>query len=194
MEIHPMEASRWDDLKALFGTRGGAAHCWCQYFAKADWDFQDIEGNRDALYEQVTGSGPTPGLLAYVDDEPVGWVALGPRAAYPRLWRTPRVTEHHGDSEGRESLRTEEEIWAITCFVIRVGYRRRGIATRLLQAAIAYASDHGATLLYAKPFDTRAEKKPGSELYTGVLSSFLKAGFIEAERTKRRTVLVEKEI
>ncbi len=248
MDIHPVDPSRWHDLQVLFGTRGGAAHCWCQYFAKPDWDFQDVEGNRAALRAHVEHSSLAPGLIAYVDCEPVGWVALGPRATYPRLWHTPISAEPAQHNEGTEpdnakpstansnslpraprplpstrgpipntpgplakpseprpespdlsprissSMPAEASVWAITCFVIRVGFRRRGIASELLQAAIEYAREHGATLLYAKPFDTNAEKKAGADLYTGILSSFLKAGFTETERTNRRKVLVQKRI
>jgi proteasome-associated ATPase len=36
-------------------------------------------------------SGTTSGLVAYLDGEPVGWCAVEPRTAYPRLLRSTRV-------------------------------------------------------------------------------------------------------
>jgi hypothetical protein len=65
--------------------------------------------------------GPASGLVAYVDDEPAGWVAVEPRTAYPKL-RTSRVPW-----SGRDEDKGDDGIWAVTCFVVRKGYRGRGL-------------------------------------------------------------------
>jgi hypothetical protein len=51
----------------------------------------------------------TSGLVAYVDDEPAGWVAVEPRTAYPKL-RTSRVPW-----TGRNEDKDDEGVWAVTC-------------------------------------------------------------------------------
>ncbi|AXE39046.1 GNAT family N-acetyltransferase [Acidipropionibacterium virtanenii] len=180
LEIHPADPGRIDDIAAVYGTRGGAAHCWCQYFTRPDWEFNQVETNRRGLVDHIRTDATPPGLIGYLDGEPVGWVALGPRSAYPRLWRSPA-----------DQTPEDPDLWAVTCFVIRVGFRRRGIATRLLDAAIEEAWTHGARRLFARPVDTSDGKRPGSDLYTGILSTFLAAGFAEIGRA-RRAVLVEK--
>lgn len=180
LEIHPADPGRIGDIAAVYGTRGGAAHCWCQYFTKPDWRFEEVDANREALIGHIHRDPTPPRLIGYLDGEPVGWVALGPRSSYPRLWRSP--ADQSPEDPG---------LWAVTCFVIRVGYRRRGIATLLLDAAIDEARARGAQRLFARPIDTTDGKRPGADLYTGILSTFLAAGFTEIGRA-RRAVLVEK--
>ena len=75
----------------------------------------------------------TSGLVAYLDGEPVGWCAVAPRAppeAAPRL-RVPWL--------GRTEDKADTTVWAVTCFVTRVGYRRRGIGRALARAAAGFA-------------------------------------------------------
>ncbi|MFP3883750.1 MAG: GNAT family N-acetyltransferase [Actinomycetota bacterium] len=61
------------------------------------------------------GSSPT------WTDCPVGWVGVGVRTETPRLMNSRTIP-----------LVDEQPVWAIGCFRIRPGYRRRGIATALL--------------------------------------------------------------
>ena len=84
--IFPADRSRWSDLEALFGARGACGGCWCQSWRKSKKDFDRDKGemNRKSLHALVK-NGREPGLLAYADGEPVGWVAVAPREEYPRL-------------------------------------------------------------------------------------------------------------
>src|SRR5882724_2239622 len=84
-------------------------------------------------------SGGTSGLVAYLDGEPVGWCAVEPRTAYPRLLRKTRVPW-----AGRAEEKTDDSVWAVTCFVIRTGFRRRGISRALARAAVDFARARGA--------------------------------------------------
>ncbi len=74
-----------------------------------------------------------PGLLAYEDGLPVGWVSLGPREEFGRIQRS-RVTKAVDDVP----------VWSIVCFVIDRHHRGSGVGTALLEAAVAYARAHGA--------------------------------------------------
>ena len=130
--------------------------------------------------------GTTSGLVAYLDGEPVGWCAVEPRTAYPRLLLKTRVPW-----AGREEDKTDDSVWAVTCFVTRAGFRRRGISRALVRAAVDFARERGARALEGYPMLT----EPGQELMLGELhvgsrSSFADAGFIEVGRpTLRRVVM-----
>lgn len=115
------------------------------------------------------------GCLAYAGQEPVGWVQVGPRASYPRI-TTNRSTASL-DSDG---------VWRCTCFVVRVGHRRRGVARALLAGAVRFAREQGARVLEGHPVDVAARegRVPSANLYHGSLSMFSDAGFAEVVRTR----------
>jgi GNAT superfamily N-acetyltransferase len=82
-------------------------------------------------------------------------------------------------------------LWAVTCFVVRPGARRHGLATALLDGALTLAWRHGATQIEAYPVDTAVGTPSSSELYHGPLSVFLRAGFVEVgTRPKPARVVV----
>ena len=89
----------------------------------------------------------TSGLVAYVDDEAAGWVAVEPRTAYPKL-RTSRIPW-----SGREEDKDDDGIWAVTCLVVRKGYRGRGLTYPLAWVTIDFARERGARALEAYPDD-----------------------------------------
>jgi GNAT superfamily N-acetyltransferase len=128
----------------------------------------------------------TCGLVAYLDGEPVGWCAVEPRTAYARLLLRTRVPW-----EGRAEDRSDDGVWAVTCFVTRAGFRRRGISRALARAAVDFARGRAARALEGYPMVT----EPGveitwGELHVGSRSSFAAAGFAEITRpTRRRAVM-----
>ena len=46
--------------------------------------------------------------------------------------------------DGRSEDKSDESVWAVTCFVARVGIRRRGIGSALARAAVDFARERGA--------------------------------------------------
>ena len=72
--------------------------------------------------------------------------------------------------------------WAVVCFYVERGERRGGVAAALLEAAVAFAADHGATLLEGYPKDTEGDRKHANEMFVGSMSMFAEAGFTEAGR------------
>ena len=180
VHIEPLNAERWDDAVAVFGTRGDAATCWCQFFRLGgpQWRASSAEEKRGSLREQAARSLP-PGLLAYVDGKPAGWVAVAPRPEYPRLARSRTLVSVAGIR-----AMADESVWSVTCFVVRVGFRRRGVAAALLQGAIEFARDHGAALLEGYPVEVASgARRASSDLYHGTASTFAAAGFREVGRT-----------
>jgi GNAT superfamily N-acetyltransferase len=181
----------WDDLQAIFGTRGAAAACQCQYLklTPAEWS-ASRPGERAARLRAQTGcghprAGSTSGLVAYLDGEPAGWCAVEPRPAYVHL-RGSRVVW-----SGRDEDREDASVWAVTCFVTRAGFRRRGVSASLAAAAVGFARDRGARAIEGYPMITRpGEQITWGELYVGSRSAFADAGFTEVTRpTIRRCVM-----
>ena len=128
-------------------------------------------------------SATTSGLVAYLDDEPVGWCAVEPRTAYPRLLRNNRVPW-----VGRTEDKTDDSVWAVTCFVTRTGFRRCGVSRALARAAVDFARERGARALEGYPMTTK-EVLLG-ELHVGTRGTFAAAGFTEVSRpTLRRVVM-----
>lgn len=180
-EIHPATPDRWDDLLALFGPNGAYANCWCTWWVLTarQWEDAGADGRREVL-EQMVAGGEVPGLLAYLDGVPVGWVALGPRDRYARMM-SPR-------SRAFKPI-DEHPSWVINCFYIARGHRRRGIATALMGAAVEHAFAHGAQRIDGHPKDTAVRKVSNADLYVGSLEMFLAAGFTEVERRNGRPVV-----
>ncbi len=128
-------------------------------------------------------SATTSGLVAYLDGEPVGWCAVEPRSGYPRLLRSNRVPW-----EGRMEDKSDDSVWAVTCFVTRKGFRRQGIGGALARAAVDFARERGARALEGYPITTKEVLL--SELHVGTRGVFAAAGFTEVSRpTLRRVVM-----
>ena len=138
LEIVPLTPDRWDDVAALFGEGGDPKTCWCMYWRirSKDWSFANTRETRKGFQRLVDeGRDPAPGLLAYRDGEatPVGWVSLAPRDDYERLTNS-RVRPRIDDLP----------VWSVVCFVVSKRERGQGLTSQLLDAAMAYAVDHGA--------------------------------------------------
>jgi GNAT superfamily N-acetyltransferase len=184
IEIHPLTAERWDDLAALFGKAGAFSGCWCMYWRMSSKAFSASNGeqNREAL-RVLAGGERAPGLLAYLDRQVAGWVAVGPRADFPRLERS-RVIKPVDATP----------VWCIVCFFVHRKYRGRGVAQALLRAAVRFAAEHGAQAVEGYPISTD-ERVGDWAAYTGTVGMFLQAGFRELAATeaasggKRRVVM-----
>lgn len=123
---------------------------------------QPPDRNRTA-FRRVVSRGPPPGLLAFHGALAVGWCQLTPRSALPwmdRTWRLKRVDEL--------------PVWSLSCLYVRIGYRKRGVTSRLIKAALRTAKRARAPALEAYPLD--ADKSPSAS-GTGYRSTFARAGF-----------------
>ena len=183
--------SSWTDLQAIFGTTGSPGRCYCQAFKVRDRDWSSLtdQDRRDRLRQQTNCDNPlagaTTGLVAYLGDEPVGWVAVEPRTAYPRLLRTRTPWS------GRQEDRSDASVWSVTCFVIRAGYRKRAISYALAAATVEFARKRGARALEAYAMETEPGKEiTWGELYVGARQVFVAAGFTEVSHpSPRRAVM-----
>ncbi len=150
--------------------------CWCQYWhlrGKAYYDGWP-EANRPRLEAEIRG-GEKPGLLAYVEGRPVGWCRLGPRETFERLEHSPRLARVD-----------DEEVWSIVCFYVHPSAKRNGVASALLEGAVAHAASHGARVLEGYPV---AAGHMNIDAYTGYLPMFIAAGFEPVRAAGRRTIV-----
>ena len=184
--IVPANLASAEDLDLIMREGGDANGCRCQWFklAQRDWTAAGLAERAGALVEQA-GCGrpdaPTSGLIAYLGDAPAAWVAVEPRASYPRL-RTARVPW-----SGRDEDRDDAGVWAITCLVVRRGFRGRGLAKALAIAAVAHARTGGATAVEGYP---RVGDASVSDLFVGSAGIFAAAGLVEVSRpTPARAVM-----
>jgi GNAT superfamily N-acetyltransferase len=186
IEIHPVTPERWKDLIALFerpGPRGGrpvSSGCWCMYWRLEGKRFDEFWGRGDERGEgnkremrTLVRAGQEPGLLAYIDGEPVGWCSVGPREVYPRL------------DHSRTLKRADEQpVWSVVCFYIHRANARQGIGDALLAAAVAHAARKGARIVEGYPV------APGDgDPFTGFRSMFRRAGFRQVRAGGRRSIV-----
>ncbi len=121
LSVVPANTVSWDDLQLVFGTRGAASRCQCQRYKlalKESFGSFPAEERAFRLRQQTDCGHPrsktTSGLLAYLDDEPVGWCAIEPRTEYDGLLRVFRVPW-----DGRDEDRQDPTVWAVTCLLAR---------------------------------------------------------------------------
>lgn len=192
IRVIPANEATWEDIQAVFGSRGSAAHCQCQRYKLAPKEaFAKFpaEVRAERLREQTNPGDPdadtTTGIVAYLDDQPVGWCAVQPRIAYPALLRVYRTPW-----DGRAEDKADDSIWAVTCVLVRAGYRKRGIAYALAEAAVEHARARGARALEAYPMRTEAGEITWDEIHVGAESIFAAAGMTEVSRPGIRRVVM----
>jgi len=191
--VVPANEATWEDLQAVLGTRGDPSRCQCQRYKMRPGESWASVGAEELGFRLRTqtdcghpDSATTSGLVAYLDGEPVGWCAIEPRTAYARLLLKTRVPW-----DGRAEDKSDDSVWAVTCFVTRTGYRRQGISRALARAAVDFARQRGARALEGYPMITQPGQEVMSvELHVGSRSIFAAAGFTEVSRpTLRRVVM-----
>jgi GNAT superfamily N-acetyltransferase len=168
LTIRPLTLELWPALEDLFGKTGACNGCWCMYWRIGSAYRRRPPGANRAAFREVVRRGPAPGLLALDGGLAVGWCQLTPRDALPwldRAWRLRRVDA--------------VPVWSLSCFYVRKGHRRRGVAAALIAAAPGAARRLGAPALEAYPLD--ADLTPSASS-TGYASTFARAGFTTVAR------------
>ncbi len=160
----------WDDFARLFDGKGGPKACWCMAWRPADQSVRrgPGEGRRQAMKSRVDDKVPV-GILAYADNEPVGWCSVAPRETYRPLGG-PDVTE------------PVERVWSVVCFFVKREWRDHGLMGALLEEAIGHARHHGATVLEAYPVDPDSP----SYRFMGFVDRFAQAGFVKVGKAGQR--------
>lgn len=180
LTFQPATAERWADVEELFGERGACGGCWCMFWRlpRKKFDADKGAGNRRA-FKKIVLAGQEPGVIAYLDQEPIAWCAIAPREDYSALERS-RVLQPVD----------EQPVWSISCLFVKKPYRRRGVSAQLLRAAAKFAASRGAKIVEGYPVEPSMEKMPDPFLWHGVPSAFRAAGFKEVvRRSKSRPIM-----
>ena len=188
--IAPANESPWEDLQRVLGSTASARRCHCQRYKLARGESFARLGPDELAHRLRSQTDPdtpdspgTTGLLAYAGTDPVGWCAVQPRTEYAGLLRVSKVPW-----EGRAEDKTDDGVWAVTCFVTRAGCRKRGVASALACAAPEYARAHRARALEAYPITTTAAIS--EELHVGMVGMFESAGFRQVSAPTLRRILM----
>lgn len=178
LEVRPVTPERWGDLERLFGKHGASSGCWCMWWRLPRAQFQQQAGqkNKEAL-KAIVDSGDPPGLLAYAEGEAIAWCSVGPRPTFGALERS-RTLKRVDDAP----------VWSVVCFFVTKPYRGRGVMAPLLSAAVEYARSHGAKIVEGYPVEPTG-RLSGDRGYSGVVSAFRRAGFVEVLRRGDRPIM-----
>lgn len=142
------------------------------YWRSNNKDFQAAKGRTNRMkLKELTDSGQPLGVVAYLEDRPVGWCSISPRKSLERL-NTSRYFKPVDDVD----------VWSITCLFVLPGQRRQGLSVRLIRAACAYAEGLGATVIESYPLVAPSRVVPDAFAWVGFAGTFERAGFREIAR------------
>ena len=180
IQFHPVTKIRWADFETLFGERGACGGCWCMLWrlTRKEFENQKGAGNRKAM-KAIIEAGKTPGILAFSRNEPVAWCSVAPREHFPALDRS-RILKPVDDSP----------VWSISCLFVDKRFRRKGLSTQMIKAAVDYVKKKKGSIVEAYPVEPKKDKMPDVFAWTGLASTFAKAGFVEcARRSETRPIM-----
>ncbi|MHB8325094.1 MAG: GNAT family N-acetyltransferase [Candidatus Dormibacteria bacterium] len=183
IRVEPLTAKRWDDFAALCRSMGPNRSCWCMWWRH---DRGERRGSAKERARALVAATARPiGLLAYLEDEPVGWAAVAPREEYPRLNRNRDTAP----VDGRPG------VWVVPCFFVVEEHRSRGVTRALLDAAVDLATAASATAIEGVPRGPATRQRTPAASYTGGTSLFAAAGFLEvARRSPKGRVVMRREL
>lgn len=169
LQIHPVTTDQLTSLRRLFDGARTTRHCWCMAFCSTPWQFASgwYGGGNRRRFEAMAGSESHPmGRLASRGDEPIGWVACGPRARY--------LAAIAGRSSLLRDRDRDEDVWLIPCLYVAPG-DPPGVLAALVAAAVELAQDAGATAIEAWP--TAAGVRQPALAHLGSEALFARHGF-----------------
>ncbi|WP_084130242.1 GNAT family N-acetyltransferase [Demequina sp. NBRC 110055] len=173
MTIEVRPATVFEDVAAVVGPKKPTSNvCFCLSYRIGSKENNALRGPaRAARVRELCAQDPPPGVIAYLDDEPVGWAAVHPRAqtSFARNRLIPHV----------DNL----DVWSLWCIRVRPGHRKQGISHALVAGAVEHARASGAPAIEAYPVDNKGERVDLTMAYVGTRVLFEKAGFTKAADT-----------
>jgi GNAT superfamily N-acetyltransferase len=144
IRVEPVTRQNWEMFVRLFDAKGSPHFCWCtSYRVRSGQELSDAQ--KKASMRRLVDAGTPVGVLAFREDEPIGWCSVAPRQTYVRLERSrtmPRVTS------------SATQTWTVLCFFVARPYRNQHVTRSLLDGAVDYARQQGAEVVEGYPFDT----------------------------------------
>jgi GNAT superfamily N-acetyltransferase len=173
-----LSIKNWPDFEKLFSQGSGWDHCQCMHFhrpcslpknkqlrTRAE---RAVRNRREK--RELVDIGRSHGILIYDNGEPVGWCQYGPEEELPRIDNSRKY-------RGLAPAAGTQKLWRITCFAVLKNYRKRGVATAALKAALESIKKKGGGLVEAYPIDRWETRAFGNESTHGTASMFKQAGF-----------------
>lgn len=165
-QTHPVTPDRFEDFADVINPNRRETHCWClSHRLRAKEIEERGHGSREQAMRSLCEQQHPPGVVTYLDDVPVGWCNIGPRADIPRL-------------AGSKLIRPVDDlpVWSIICVVVRSGHRRKGVTAQLIEGAVGWAADSGAPAVEAHPVDPPG-RMDTTMAFVGTRSMFEQVGF-----------------
>lgn len=173
MTITVRPATVFADVKEIVGPKHpDASVCWCLTYRLPSKENRALTGpGRGECVAAMLEEGPI-GVLAYDEDEVVGWAAVAPRAetTFDRSRTIPRVDD--------------ADVWCVWCIRVKPGHRGKGISHHLIAGAIEFARGKGAAILESYPLDNAGKPINMTMAYVGTKALFERAGFRQVAQTK----------
>jgi len=173
MNIQVRPAVEFDDVATLVGPKKPTSNvCFCLSYRIGNKENVALKGTARAdRVRELCHQEPAPGVIAYLDGEPVGWAAVHPRrdTSFARNRLIPHVDEL--------------DVWSLWCFRVRPGFRNQGVSHALIDGAVEHAQASSAPAIEGYPVDNAGEKVNLTMAYVGTRSLFESAGFVKAADT-----------
>jgi hypothetical protein len=186
LTVSPLTPDTWADFETVMGARGGAGGCWCMHWrlSIAEWMENKGDGNKAAMRALADGSTP-PGVLGYLDGEPVAWCAFGNRSDYPRMQRSTLLKPVD-----------DEPVVSLACLLIKKEHRGDGLSAAWIAAVCDHLAETSQTrTVEAYPVEPAAGRRAGPDTaMTGIAGAFTDAGFTEVARPKRDRPIMRRQL
>jgi GNAT superfamily N-acetyltransferase len=168
-ETHPVTPDRFEDFADVINKNRRKNHCWCLSHRLQAKEIEELGGTgangRETAMRRLCEREHPPGVVTYLDGEPVGWCNIGPRSEITRL----------ADSKLIRPI-DDVPVWSIVCVRVRSGFRKRGVTGPLIEGAVEYAKSHGAPAVEAHPVDPTG-RMDLTMAFVGTRTMFERAGF-----------------
>ncbi len=179
-QFRPVTAERFPDLAEFSQCHGKFRYCSCMRWRMTSSAYRrsSKQDRVDALEELVRAGTPV-GILAYSEGQPVAWCSIAPRESYQALERyraLPRIDD--------------TPVWSIVCLFVDRHFRRQGLTSMLLKAAVDYARDQNAPMVEGYPVEPDAP----SYTYMGTPETFRRAGFVDVTPAGQKRLVMRNTI
>lgn len=173
MNVIVRPATIFDDVAAVVGPKKPTSNvCFCLSYRIGNKENVTLRGAARAdRVRELCAHEPPPGVLAYLDDEPVGWAAVHPRR--DTSFARNRLIPHVDDLD----------VWSLWCFRVKPGHRKLGVLHALVDGAVEHARRSGAPAIEGYPVDNGGERVNLTMAYVGTRALFESHGFVKAADT-----------
>lgn len=186
IDIRPLSEELLEDFLEFFDRDAFSDNpewegCYCCFYHignDAEWMESTAESNRNTSIDLIK-RGEMRGYLAYCDGRPIGWCNVNDKLSFPRLMR-------NGEISGDDDKNTA----SVVCFVVSCAYRRKGIASLLLDRLCREYSQKGYEYLEAYPVKG---EQTSARHYHGPFEMYERAGF-EIFRELEKAYVVRKSL